>query len=158
MYNFLFILFFIYLISLIISRDGITYTCCYDHYYNGSTCVGKSFIFFNVTATKYFVFYDDQKDEVIKTACHITCKKIFSFFPKMYFLFTFYPKISNLRNLKFHLSGCLAGFYGTDCLKPCDKTFYGEQCSEKCNCSTHICHHIHGCIFGKNIYIYIFGA
>lgn len=85
MYNFLFILFFIYLISLIISRDGITYTCCYDHYYNGSICVGKSFIFFNVTATKYFVFYDDQKDEVIKTACHITCKKIFSFFPRNVF-------------------------------------------------------------------------
>lgn len=63
-----------------------------------------------------------------------------------------------MRTLKFHLSGCLAGFYGTDCLKPCDKTFYGEQCSEKCNCSTHICHHIHGCIFGKNIYIYIFVA
>lgn len=74
----------------------------------------------------------------------------------MYFSFTFYPKISNLRTLKFHLSGCLAGFYGTDCLKPCDVTFYGEQCSKTCNCSTqHICHHIHGCIFGKNIYIYI---
>lgn len=48
-------------------RDGITYTCCYNHYYNGSSCVRKWFIFFYQQSIINFERYRRCKNVQIAT-------------------------------------------------------------------------------------------
>lgn len=136
-----------YIISMIISRDGGMYSCCYNHYFNGSTCVRKWFLFlpchWNNVSFNCMVL---MKTKSWKQKPQTNTISTF-FFNSQKYCFVYY---FNKTIIKYHLLECLDGFYGNECSKKCNNGLYGERCGNICNCSAvQFCHHITGCIVGK---------
>nr|XP_034304374.1 uncharacterized protein LOC117681909 [Crassostrea gigas] len=60
------------------TKDGITYTCCYDNYYNGSTCVGCLAGFYGTDCLKPcdVTFYGEQCSKTCNCSTQHICHHI----------------------------------------------------------------------------------